>query len=308
MQVHHTGIGRSADIGQATAGLALDESRHVIKEMESIGSPAAEITIDASHGECISSSLTLPKSPVVADSLDIRKRFFENILQQSTALQTNELCEKPQSEGGLAKATMAEGLLHLPDNGERLHSACSSISSSAKSACSVDNVNGESLPELQVLSSSKDSSIKNSTHVDCSGEHQLEISNSTEENMVNTDSLTQILAADEGEGRVASSLLPSSSEIQFAVAEADERVKSEVLSAVLPIDMPDRKKALSTFTCASNNGFNVDQEEKYELPVSPRAKCKPFVDIPEFSWSPMHQRLLTELLFSIEADMQVWKT
>lgn len=29
--------------------------------------------------------------------------------------------------------------------------------------------------------------------------------------------------------------------------------------------------------------------------------------IPEFRWSPMHQRLLTDLLFSIETDVQMWR-
>ncbi|XP_078683647.1 neurobeachin-like isoform X11 [Branchiostoma floridae x Branchiostoma belcheri] len=30
--------------------------------------------------------------------------------------------------------------------------------------------------------------------------------------------------------------------------------------------------------------------------------------IPEFSWSPMHQRLLSDLLFSLETDIQVWRS
>lgn len=29
--------------------------------------------------------------------------------------------------------------------------------------------------------------------------------------------------------------------------------------------------------------------------------------IPEFRWSQMHQRLLTDLLFSIETDIQMWR-
>jgi len=29
--------------------------------------------------------------------------------------------------------------------------------------------------------------------------------------------------------------------------------------------------------------------------------------IPEFKWSQMHQRLLTDLLFSIETDIQMWR-
>lgn len=29
--------------------------------------------------------------------------------------------------------------------------------------------------------------------------------------------------------------------------------------------------------------------------------------VPEFKWSAMHQRLLTDLLFSIETDIQMWR-
>ena len=39
-------------------------------------------------------------------------------------------------------------------------------------------------------------------------------------------------------------------------------------------------------------------------PSSPR-QTRPF--IPEFLWSPMHQRLLADILFAIESDLQVWK-
>ncbi|XP_012557946.1 neurobeachin isoform X1 [Hydra vulgaris] len=46
-----------------------------------------------------------------------------------------------------------------------------------------------------------------------------------------------------------------------------------------------------------------------EVPTSPsKTKCRPFIDIPEFNWSQPHQKLLSELLFSIEKDIQVWKT
>ena len=41
---------------------------------------------------------------------------------------------------------------------------------------------------------------------------------------------------------------------------------------------------------------------------TPKGKCRPYIDIPEFSWSELHQRLLTELLFAVESDLQVWKT
>ena len=39
----------------------------------------------------------------------------------------------------------------------------------------------------------------------------------------------------------------------------------------------------------------------------PAEKFKAHVHIPEFLWSPVHQRLLGDLMFAIEADIQVWR-
>ena len=49
-------------------------------------------------------------------------------------------------------------------------------------------------------------------------------------------------------------------------------------------------------------------DEQEPLPSPSRPRVKPYVDIPEFTWSPLHQRLLTELLFAIENDIHVWRT
>lgn len=62
-----------------------------------------------------------------------------------------------------------------------------------------------------------------------------------------------------------------------------------------------------------NMNLNIDESTTSDrtegIPESPASsRCRPFVDIPEFNWSVPHQRLLTELLFSIEKDIQVWKT
>ena len=42
---------------------------------------------------------------------------------------------------------------------------------------------------------------------------------------------------------------------------------------------------------------------------SPDAKAafRAYVNIPEYLWSPIHQRLLGDLLFAIESDVQVWR-
>lgn len=57
-----------------------------------------------------------------------------------------------------------------------------------------------------------------------------------------------------------------------------------------------------------SSGDVTGAEATEEGPNTPSGKCRPYIDVPEFSWSPLHQRLLTELLFAVESDIQVWKT
>ena len=57
-----------------------------------------------------------------------------------------------------------------------------------------------------------------------------------------------------------------------------------------------------------SSGDVAGAEAAEEGPNTPSGKCRPYIDVPEFSWSPLHQRLLTELLFAVESDIQVWKT
>lgn len=86
-------------------------------------------------------------------------------------------------------------------------------------------------------------------------------------------------------------------------------------------EKPKLKKRISSDskrTHFSKENLNINIEDSATsatddrtegVPESPASsKCRPFVDIPEFNWSMPHQRLLTELLFSIEKDIQVWKT
>ena len=52
------------------------------------------------------------------------------------------------------------------------------------------------------------------------------------------------------------------------------------------------------------------QKESTSEPTSPTTPSSPHEArplIPEFLWSPMHQRLLADILFAIESDLQVWK-
>ena len=56
-------------------------------------------------------------------------------------------------------------------------------------------------------------------------------------------------------------------------------------------------------SCAKNS---ISATPSHQI-FSPGPRAPPF-RIPEFRWSYLHQKLLSDLLFSLEQDVQVWKT
>uniref|UniRef100_A0A452VHQ4 Neurobeachin n=1 Tax=Ursus maritimus TaxID=29073 RepID=A0A452VHQ4_URSMA len=52
-------------------------------------------------------------------------------------------------------------------------------------------------------------------------------------------------------------------------------------------------------------GKPVTEEQRRQFSPGPRTTM---FRIPEFKWSPMHQRLLTDLLFALETDVHVWRS
>ena len=50
----------------------------------------------------------------------------------------------------------------------------------------------------------------------------------------------------------------------------------------------------------------MTEEQQRHPQFSPGPRTTMF-RIPEFKWSPVHQRLLTDLLLALEADLHVWR-
>lgn len=51
-------------------------------------------------------------------------------------------------------------------------------------------------------------------------------------------------------------------------------------------------------------GMPMTEEQRRQFSPGPRTTM---FRIPEFKWSTMHQRLLTDLLFALESDVHVWR-
>ena len=75
--------------------------------------------------------------------------------------------------------------------------------------------------------------------------------------------------------------------------------------------MPETSKAhsidISKVQMANDNQEKRDGTSEPTSPTTPSSPHEARPLIPEFLWSPMHQRLLADVLFAIESDLQVWR-
>ncbi|OWR53440.1 neurobeachin like protein, partial [Danaus plexippus plexippus] len=71
---------------------------------------------------------------------------------------------------------------------------------------------------------------------------------------------------------------------------------------------PKRPRSASTSTQVDSNHFEKKRPTKCSRPMFSPGPTRPPFRIPEFRWSYIHQRLLSDVLFSLETDIQVWRS
>ncbi|KAG6442872.1 hypothetical protein O3G_MSEX002580 [Manduca sexta] len=71
---------------------------------------------------------------------------------------------------------------------------------------------------------------------------------------------------------------------------------------------PKRPRSASTSTQVDSNHFEAKRGSKCPRAMFSPGPTRPPFRIPEFRWSYIHQRLLSDVLFSLETDIQVWRS
>ncbi|KAL8207151.1 UNVERIFIED_CONTAM: hypothetical protein K2H54_046558 [Gekko kuhli] len=148
-------------------------------------------------------------------------------------------------------------------------------------------IDPNSLPEIS-SSLIKDATLQSNSHV---------IEKADEEN--NDQSVTKMTADD---------MQPHTSETKIAkldvssVASDTERLELKS-SAILEVN-----QALRSIPETSRQQDSLGQGGGAVSDGQRRDSRSTMFRIPEFRWSQMHQRLLTDLLFSIETDVQMWRS
>ncbi|XP_067848250.1 lipopolysaccharide-responsive and beige-like anchor protein isoform X1 [Heptranchias perlo] len=102
--------------------------------------------------------------------------------------------------------------------------------------------------------------------------------------------------------------VPSAKEIArldvSSVASDTERLELRASISQESTNVPKSPIQISQSELGNQQGLIADGQRRGS---NPSARTTMF-RIPEFKWSPMHQRLLNDLLFSIETDVQMWRS
>lgn len=89
--------------------------------------------------------------------------------------------------------------------------------------------------------------------------------------------------------------------------ESQKRPRSASTSTQVEPNLFCTASITSTATSKSRNGSGQGANASTRPMFSPGPTRPPF-RIPEFKWSYIHQRLLSDVLFSLETDIQVWRS
>ncbi|KAI5607332.1 lipopolysaccharide-responsive and beige-like anchor protein isoform X7 [Silurus asotus] len=100
--------------------------------------------------------------------------------------------------------------------------------------------------------------------------------------------------------------VPESPSAEAGFKPKDVKIaRLDVSSVAIDTERLELKNTSATDAGQGQAATGSSAQNRDSTPSSPRSSM---FRIPEFKWSHMHQRLLTDLLFSIETDVQMWRS
>ncbi|KAJ6638678.1 Neurobeachin, partial [Pseudolycoriella hygida] len=103
----------------------------------------------------------------------------------------------------------------------------------------------------------------------------------------------------------------SSDRMEVETVHSVESVSDSSSSIAVSVQNEKRPQSATTSTQVDNNHFDAKQPRPKSgstRPMFSPGPTRPPFRIPEFKWSYIHQRLLSDVLFSLETDIQVWRS
>uniref|UniRef100_A0A8C7PDF7 LPS responsive beige-like anchor protein n=1 Tax=Oncorhynchus mykiss TaxID=8022 RepID=A0A8C7PDF7_ONCMY len=222
---------------------------------------------------------------------------------------------RPQTDGEKGSEThsckasnvlMSEDSLNEPKEPELAKRPEEQVSA-AISACQEGSAVGASVQSVsdQVRPSSTDDSMEESSFVSAAGgeeEEKEEEEVKTEEVVVEEEKMEEVKAEE-----IKTEVKTGKEKEEESVAEVTKSaVESQATPpASVPEESPTQPPKMEEIDLDPSAPGTDPTSQARESSSSARSTM---FRIPEFRWSHMHQRLLTDLLFSIETDVQMWRS
>ncbi|XP_030047517.1 LOW QUALITY PROTEIN: lipopolysaccharide-responsive and beige-like anchor protein [Microcaecilia unicolor] len=192
--------------------------------------------------------------------------------------------------------------------GEIQESSTEPDTSATEIPASVDFKEAEELPSLPAIATSEIKELVDDQHFDANGNVKEEEEEVQRKNKETSDVSGAIATGSDVDSTTNAIDVPGGSEKRIAkldvssIASDTERLELKASTSQAaeqpykPLPEAARHQETSGSEAASaSNGQRRDSRSTV-------------FHIPEFKWSQMHQRLLTDLLFSIETDIQMWRS
>ena len=269
------------------------------------------------------------------NDMDVRKKFFYSILQSGGQAKTAFALKRERTVSDLKRSRSESDMEVAPGSPDKDHQDVS------KSSEDLINPVGPGSSSRSAAAEKEGSETQSNTGDGESSETQSAADNREESETQSTagnreESETQSVAGDkEGNAMQGNTGQAADSRDETFVGKDNKssskppekltRHQSEDLGSHITRQPPMKSQSLdieigadaamkNTFIGAPTSEPEVaatkfeGTEEEATGPSPSKPKSRPYVDVPEFTWSMLHQRLLTELLFAVESDIQVWKT
>ncbi|KAK2577077.1 hypothetical protein KPH14_005888 [Odynerus spinipes] len=244
---------------------------------------------------------------VVSSTLESDERVADTLKDDKSAVingnDDEQVIEKHSREPSTISTSVSDNKSDIPVMRTEEVGVTDSVSSNSDIQSSVDNVTQVPNPKQQIPTIS---TVCDATKSLPDGVPQNVSSNVVAmDNPVTTNDLTP----DHVDAHRRSSLPIVSSE---TIAESNAEEPPSLPVPLRKTSSPQKRpRSASTSTQVDPNHFEskrTKQGNPSTRPMFSPGPTRPPFRIPEFKWSYIHQRLLSDVLFSLETDIQVWRS
>lgn len=296
---------------------------------EQISTDASTLIVETVMNEIIDESINRAEINSTEKVDDLKSSQEESIEEETKKIEKKEeeeeiISEEVKETVGVVESRNEVESQHLPKCAEEISSEDEKIEAQVKEV--INNIIDDAVKEVEeqnVTMEVNGDSIRDPI-VECEVQSNEDTNKSNESDVVNNN-VTVATNTDSINGDVAVTHTPEPESVKNNFSASNDSALPSSLSDDSPIN--ENKTNNSTPSPTTSNNENNTQEHQHDestsssmegqhkrqkstssRPMFSPGPTRPPFRIPEFKWSYIHQRLLSDVLFSLETDIQVWRS